>query len=53
MASTVVGKTEFQVARPPDPEEMQPPWSFETSANAYQSTCHNVPEDFELHLYYF
>jgi hypothetical protein len=53
MALTVVGKIEVQVAGPPDPEEMQPTWSFETSANIYQSTCRNVPEDFKLHLYYF
>jgi hypothetical protein len=53
MAITVVGKSEVKVARPPDPEEMQPTWSFETSVNIYQSTCCNVPEDFKLHLQYF
>jgi len=50
MARTVVRKTEAQVAGPPDPEEIQPTWSFGTSANVSQSTCRNVPEDFELHL---
>jgi len=53
MSSTVVRNTKIQVAGPPDPEEMQPPRSFETSVNVYQSTFNNVPEDFELHLYCF